>query len=231
MAKEVDLLSYWMPVLRQIKEFKEIAKAEEPEIRAILEACDIALKNFFIPTADEQGISRFEEMLGIFPEEGVDLETRRLAILTKWANRDVYTDAWLYNKLLSLCGSKESFSFEPHYEEYAVDITVKLGVRGIVEVITSMLSEVLPCNLVQNLRHILEDQSTSRIFTGVAVSTAMGYQITNDINRKVSTVSEVNNGVVNSTATVITIISNEGTTRNTAVLGNAVLGSAVLGTK
>ena len=39
MAKEVDLLSYWMPVLRKIKEFREIAKAEEPELRYLLEAC------------------------------------------------------------------------------------------------------------------------------------------------------------------------------------------------
>ena len=53
MVKDVDLLSYWMPVLRQLKEFKEIAKAEEPEVKALLEACDSALSNFFIPTANE----------------------------------------------------------------------------------------------------------------------------------------------------------------------------------
>ena len=37
MAREIDLLGYWMPVLRQLKEFKEIAKAETPELKYILE--------------------------------------------------------------------------------------------------------------------------------------------------------------------------------------------------
>ena len=37
-TKEVDLLSYWMPLLRKLYEFKQIAMAEEPELRYILEA-------------------------------------------------------------------------------------------------------------------------------------------------------------------------------------------------
>ena len=56
MAKEVDLLSYWMPLLRQLKEFKEIANTEEPELRYILAAIDRTLANMFIESADEYGI-------------------------------------------------------------------------------------------------------------------------------------------------------------------------------
>ena len=77
MVKEVDLLSYWMPVLRQLKEFQEIAKAEEPELKNLLEACDYALNNFFILTADERGIARFESMVGIFPDEPLPFSSSR----------------------------------------------------------------------------------------------------------------------------------------------------------
>ena len=45
MAREIDLLSYWMPVLRQLKEFKEIAKAETPELKYILEQIERTLNN------------------------------------------------------------------------------------------------------------------------------------------------------------------------------------------
>jgi len=227
-VKEVDLLSYWMPVLRQLKEFKEIAKAEEPELRYLFEACDRAIRNFFIPTADEQGISLFEGMLGMFPDEGADLETRRVSVLTAWASKERYTDAWLYDRLSSLCGGEVSIT--PHYEEYSVDIAVESGVKGIVEILTSLISDILPCNLVYNLSTYIKAQETAPLFVGVVTSTAMCYQLTNDITSKVSTVSTLNNAVANSTATVITINSETVMVPTTAVLGKAVLGSAVLGT-
>lgn len=84
MAREIDLLGYWMPVLRQLKEFKEIAKAETPELKYILEQVERTLNNMFIETADEYGIKRFEDMMGIYPEAGASLETRRFNVLVKW---------------------------------------------------------------------------------------------------------------------------------------------------
>ena len=230
MVKEVDLLSYWMPILRQLKEFKEIEKAEKPELKYLLEACERAINNFFIPTADEQGISRFENMLGIFPDEGADLETRRLSVITAWASKEVYTEEWLFNKLSSLCGGKDRVSITPHYDEYSMDIAVECGVRGIVEILNSLLSDTLPCNLVYTLKLYIKAQETSTLFTGVAVSTAMSYQITNDIHKGVSTVSNLSNAVVSSTATGITINSEAVILPTTSLLGNATLGSMILGT-
>lgn len=229
MVKEVDLLSYWMPVLRQIKEFKEIAKAEEPEVRQLLEACDRTLSNFFITTADEYGISRFEKLLGIFPDEGEDLETRRFNVLVKWSDVAPYTEEELYNRLVSLCGEGK-FSINPHYEEYAIEISVEAGVKGSLDAIIAFLKDMLPCNLVLTVKNILRPQNASLLTVGVAVSTAMGYQITNDIKSKVSTVATVTNALANSTATVITVSSEEAITPSTALLGKAVLGSTVLGT-
>ena len=227
MAKEVDLLRYWIPALRQLKEFREIARAEEAEVRDLLEACDNALKNFFIPTANEEGISRFESMLGLFPDEGTDLETRRLSVLTAWASKEVYTDEWLYNKLVSLCGGEVSIIH--HNEDYSLDISVECGVRGIIEILFSLFSDTLPCNLTYTLETYMRAQKTSTLCVGVAVSTAMSYQITNDINSKVSNRSTLNNAIASSTATVITVNTKAVTSSSTALLGKAVLGSAVLG--
>lgn len=183
MAKEVDLLSYWMPVLRQLKEFKEIAKAEEPELRYILEACDRTLNNFFISTADEYGISRFESMMGIFPDEGEDLETRRFNVLVKWNDKVPYTDGGLYDRLLSLCGEGK-FTITPQYEDYKISITTEAGIKGAFDTISSLITDMLPCNLELTLQNILKAQKDTATSFGVAISTAMSYQITNDINKQ-----------------------------------------------
>lgn len=183
MAKEVDLLSYWMPVLRQLKEFKEIAKAEEPELRYILEACDRTLNNFFISTADEYGISRFESMMGIFPYEGEDLETRRFNVLVKWNDKVPYTDGELYDRLLSLCGEGK-FTITPQYEDYKISITTEAGIKGAFDTISSLITDMLPCNLELTLQNILKAQKDTATSFGVAISTAMSYQITNDINKQ-----------------------------------------------
>lgn len=180
-TKEIDLLSYWMPLLRKIYEFKQIAKAEEPELRYILEAIDRTLANMFIETADEYGIKRFEDMMGLFPEEGDSLETRRFNVLIKWNDRIPYTDKELYNRLLSLCGSADKFTLEEHYTEYWLKVATHLGVAGAFDAVAKLLEDMLPCNLVLDLQNTIEAIKTSPLYLGVATCTAMRYLITNDI--------------------------------------------------
>ena len=224
MDREVNLLSYWMPILRQIKEFREIAEAEEPEVKALLEACDRTLSNFFITTADEYGISQFEKLLKIFPEEGKDLEARRSTVLVKWNNVVPYTDEELCNKLTSFCGEGK-FIITPHYEDYAIEISTEIGVKGAFDTITLDLLDTLPCNLVVTIQNFIKAQTATPFSVGVAVPTAMSYRITNDIDSEVSTVSTINTAVANSTAVVIAL-RDEGT--SIALLGRATLGMMVL---
>ena len=180
-TKEVDLLSYWMPLLRKIKEFKEIAKTEEPELRYILEAIDRTLANMFIEIADEYGIKRFENMMGLYPEEGDSLETRRFNVLIKWNDKVPYTEKELYNRLLSLCGSADKFTIEEHYKEYLLKVATHLGIAGAFDAVAKLLEDMLPCNLVLDLQNTIEAIKTTSIYFGVVTCTAMRYLITNDI--------------------------------------------------
>lgn len=180
-TKEVDLLSYWMPLLRKIKEFKEIARTEEPELRYILEAIDRTLANMFIETADEYGVKRFENMMGLYPEEGDSLETRRFNVLIKWNDKVPYTEKELYNRLLSLCGSADKFTIEEHYKEYLLKVATHLGIAGAFDAVAKLLEDMLPCNLVLDLQNTIEAIKTTSIYLGVVTCTAMRYLITNDI--------------------------------------------------
>ena len=182
MSKDINLLSYWMPLLRQLKEFKEIANTEEPELRYILEAIDRTLNNMFIETADEYGIKRFENLVGIYPEEGASLETRRFNLLIKWNDKVPYTEKELYNRMISLCGSADKFQITERYKDYAIDIATQLGVAGAFDAVATLLVDMLPCNMLLNLSNRIEAVKTSLLYFGVALCTAMVYQITNDIN-------------------------------------------------
>lgn len=187
MAKEVDLLSYWMPILRQLKEFREIAKAEEPEIKRILEAIDRTLDNMFIETADEYGIGRFEDMVGIYPDAEESLEQRRLNLLVKWCDQVPYTYKTLYDKLYAICGDADKFSIVERYDEYLIEIITHLGVKGALDTVQDFLIEMLPCNLVLDLSNILDAGSTTVGIRPVTLAnTAFSYLITNDIKASVS---------------------------------------------
>lgn len=228
MAKDINLLSYWMPVLRKLKEFKEIAKTEEPELRYILEAIDRTLNNMFISTADEQGIKHFESMLGLYPEAGDSLEMRRFRVLAKWNDKVPYTFKELYNRLLSLCGGDiSSFDIEEHFTEYWLEVQTHLGVNGMFDEVAELLEEMLPANLELRLHNTIEaPPPISPLYFGVAVCTAMGYLITSDI--KAHSVGDgalyYAVGLANAEAHIITHDINA-KVENTAPLSEALVGS------
>lgn len=178
MAKAVDLLSYYMPVLRNLKEFKEIAKAEEPEIRALLEAVDAVLNNMFISTADEYGISQFEEMMGILPENTADLETRRFNVLVKWNDNTIYTDVTLEGLLTTLCGGRDRYKIDRDYNNYHMDITTTVSVSGALDMVRKLLMEILPCNLTWTLANKSECKVGSPLAVGIVTNTVMCHKIT-----------------------------------------------------
>lgn len=150
MDKLVDLLSYWMPPLRELKEFKEIVKAEEPEILALLEAEEKTLNNMYITTADEYGISRFEKMLGIYPAEGEDLEKRRFRVLSEWYDQLPYTEKELHARLISLCGA-DGYELNVIYNEYTVSVKVALSNKDLLPMVQELLDAMIPCNMIINL--------------------------------------------------------------------------------
>lgn len=174
MAKEVNLLSYWMPILRNLKEFREIAKAEEPEIRALLQAMEQVLANMFIETADEDGIARFEKLLNIYPDKEADLANRRFTILSRWNNIGIYTNKTLYELLVMLCG-EGNFKIIDHYKDYALEIITYLNVKDAFETVYSVVSEILPCNLVLELRNMVEEIVNPNLYIGGVVTNHITY--------------------------------------------------------
>ena len=77
MIREVDLVSYLPPFIAEYEETNTTLTAENPEFVLVWKAADRTLKNEFIETADEYGISRFEKLLRLCPSQKDTLEERR----------------------------------------------------------------------------------------------------------------------------------------------------------
>lgn len=169
MAKEVNLLSYWMPVLRGIKEFKQIALAVEPEIKLLLNACERSLSNMFIETADEAGIEQFERLMGITPESDASLEVRRFNVQSNWREDVPYTAGELENLLSDMVG-KGNYGVAINYDDYEVTVKLGLGQEAMVDTVAELLEQVVPVNMIitittYNTHFILSEYTHAQLST------------------------------------------------------------------
>ena len=180
MAKEVELLRYWMPILRNLKEFKEIAKAEEPEIRLLLEAVDRTLDNMFIDTADERGIARYEKILNITPEEGDTLDLRRFRVISVWSDKGAYTKEALHEMLTSYCG-KDNFEIIEKYADYIIEIVTSLPIAGSFDAVSELLKDVIPANMIVELRNELSSEALPPVYVAGVSSIAKEYTIDQEL--------------------------------------------------
>lgn len=77
------LIDYYPRVVGQIREMREICKAEQPEFDNIATEMERLLDNMYISTSDECGIARFEDEMGIIPMFGQTLDERRITIMVR----------------------------------------------------------------------------------------------------------------------------------------------------
>ena len=125
MIRDVDLVSYLPPFIRDYKEPAAALEAEDPEFRIVWEAVDKVLKNRFISAADEFGLGRFEKMLGISPADGDSLDVRRSRIQNRWNNQVPFTLRALSSRLAELLGGEHNFSLHPDFDSaYGLTVVV-----------------------------------------------------------------------------------------------------------
>ncbi len=171
MTREVDLVSYLPPFMRDYKELTETLEAENPEFHLVWNAADGILKNRFISTADEYGISMFEKMLGIYPTEEERLESRRARVQNRWFNLTPYTIRVLCVKLAELLGGNHLFTIRPDFEEhYGLELTMYFLDEIRTEEAKHLLEGVVPQNIVTTL--VYESAHEASIYQGAVMGEA-----------------------------------------------------------
>lgn len=103
------------------------------------------LKNTLILEADEEGISRWEDMLGIIPMGS--LEDRRLKVFLEWNSNVIWTDRTL-RRFLDLFLGKDTYEMDLIYDKYALKIKVYFGTTNVTtNVLMDELRRIIPANI------------------------------------------------------------------------------------
>lgn len=180
-VRDVDLISYLPPFMQGYTEVVEALKAEDPEFRIFWEAVQRLLNNEFIETADEYGISRREELLGILPSKQDTLESRRSRVQSLWWNPTPYSIRAFVKKISELCDGKFEVD-KTKLSDYYLGIVTHLNQYGQTDNLRRIIMGMTPENMVANvLNEITTVVCAAVIRAATIVSVGSRHYIDNDI--------------------------------------------------
>lgn len=88
---DIDISQFLPPVSRDSRDMQEIMRVENPEFILLWEIMSDLLDNQFIPTMGELGLSHWEWILEVLPQDTDTIEDRRNRILRLLAGTRPYT--------------------------------------------------------------------------------------------------------------------------------------------
>ena len=206
----VDISKYWIQIIRNTNEFKQIATAENPEFNDLLGAIYRALKDAFILEATEYGVSRWEKILGLVVTEGMTLDERKVQILNYLSVKLPYTWRVLKEMLNTVLGEGNyTMSLDNDTQTLHMGFTLAVWQNKKADV-ESLLKRVLPMNLVVDILvdgvpaqytqlEYLENSGTQYISipepftTGSGVNIAADYSLVTEQYRYVWYLNAANN--------------------------------------
>lgn len=148
MLKNRKYIEYIPDHMKNISELIEIGKAVDRFTSGASEEIENILEEAYVETAEEQGLERLENMLGI-DGRGKSLESRRKNILMLLMGDAPYTFVSVNNKLDSVWG-KNNVSIQYGSEPYVIDVNIGLGAKNYKDVIKKYLDIVVPANVQIN---------------------------------------------------------------------------------
>ena len=172
----VNLLSYLPQFMQEYREIRHIMTSEEPEFKILWDLFKKVFNNQFIQHCDEDGISKFEEMLDLHRYENDTLEIRIFRVLTYWNDQIPYTWRVLVYRLNQLCGAG-NYNLNPNFNSYELGITTKFDDTKKYDELNNMLKTILPANLGFNSINILTPKTENRIYIATGAINYMKYEI------------------------------------------------------
>jgi hypothetical protein len=182
MTRDVSLLAYLPPFMQDFTEIAATLNAEDPEFVVVWDSADRVLKNQFIATADEYGISRFEKILKILPSKEDTLESRRSRVQNRWFNDIPYTMRTLIQWLTTLCAD-HGFTLTKYFTDaYTLEIHTNLEIFGQVEELERIIGSVIPCNLVVKSTNYIILNATGPVSLGGTIVQNQNFVVNTELN-------------------------------------------------
>ena len=144
------LIDYLPPVLQQTREMQAVMEGEQPAVAGLWDAWKTVLDALFVRYANEQGLARWERMLGIRPRGTDSMEVRGVAVLARLNEQLPFTERTLRLMLDGVCGPG-GYTLEIIYREYRVFVRVHLWEKRAMDEAAALLGRVVPANMVIDL--------------------------------------------------------------------------------
>lgn len=143
----MEISKYYPDVIKDIREFKALAIAENPEIEVLYESIDEAMANQFVDTAQMYGIARMEHIVGIVPMAEDTLHERRFRVLAKYNEDRPYTLRKLKEVLNTLCGPN-GYHLKIDNAAFHIEVRVELTSKKSKSSVEDMLERITPANML-----------------------------------------------------------------------------------
>ena len=150
MSEKRNLVAYLPLFVAEYDEIKAALQSETAEFNRAIEYADKTLDNEFVTTADEKGLTRYEEMLGILPNDSDTIEDRRFRVMTRFTECVPYTYRVLATMLEALCG-KSGYELTVEPQKYFIEVKVALLVKTQFDSVSKLIARILPCNIRLNV--------------------------------------------------------------------------------
>lgn len=182
MARNVNLWQYLPGFLRRYRELDKLLEAEQPEFQRVVDDCEKSLDNLFILTADDTALTRFENLLGIYPLQSDTLDSRKARVMIHWVDLTPYTLRTLKDKIINIqTNTNVDIYFSNPYE---ITIVTRLEKHGQVDSLAYLLNAVLPVNLAVVSENILDFRTqggATILYQGAAAPVTNMLFLTNDL--------------------------------------------------
>lgn len=175
----VKLIQYLPEFVAEYKEIKAITDVEDPEYNLFWDHLRGAINNQFITTCDEQGISKFEKMLKLYPYESDTLEMRIARVLVEWNAQLPYTMRSFRQMLDVLCGAG-NYEINLKHNEYAIEINTYFYDSKMLNQLNRLLLKVLPANLTYESTNYIVEEAKQDYYLGAAAMSSMHYVLSSD---------------------------------------------------
>jgi hypothetical protein len=175
--KLIDYLPHFMQVYR---EMATIMETEQFEIDRLWLEAENALADQFLLEATENGVKRWETVLGISPKDTDTLEERRFRILTKLNQELPYTLRKLEQSLITLCGA-EGYSIELNASEYHLEVKLALGNHNNYGEVENLMNKMIPANMTRHIELMYNTNTILSQFTHAQLSAYTHNRMRNEV--------------------------------------------------
>ena len=175
----VTLIKYLPQFMQEYKEMEVITSVEDPEFNLFWEVLRKTINNQFITTCDEQGISKFEKMLKLYPYETDTLEMRIARVLVEWNAQLPYTLRSLKQMLDVLCGIN-NYRVKLRNNEYVLEIDTFFYDPKMLTQLNKLLMKVLPANLIYESTNYIVEEAKQNYYLGTAAMSSIHYVLSSD---------------------------------------------------